>query len=388
MKIKVNGGKVMKFCAVDLGASSTRFTSNNPKVSIIPNNMVFLDKDTFVDLKPQEDTLVGSLEVIIEKEEASDFFPVKALIGAMAERYSSENDRPSVMMNKHKQRINYVSGIVAAAFTRLMDNIEEDMDLYVALPPIEVRHAKGIVADNFKGSYKVTFPKYKGGTVLEFKITNVVCQEESLMSLTSFFFNMNGNPNEKSAAYTVGNILSLDIGASTTDLAIVKNSRYNDKSGQTYKTGGNIARDYLIDEIRMVEGYDLPIEDAERTMAEGRLQMGNTYKDVSDIVDRAKRKLAKQVVMQMQGYFRQIDIPIQTIRAIIVSGGGSLPSQYIQNGEVVETTKPMSFYITEYLQEVCPGVDVVPYGDDSRMANIRGLFIRASLDALKKSKTA
>jgi len=378
----------MKFCAVDLGASSTRFTSNSGKVSVIPNNMVFLEKDAFVDIKPHEDTLVNSLEVVIEKDGDSEFYPVKVLIGAMAERYSSENDRPSVMMNKHKQRINYVSGIVATAFTKIMDNVEEDIDLYVALPPIEVRHAKEIVSSNFLGKYKVTLPKYKGGTVLEFTIKSVNCHEESLMSLTSFFFNTNGTPNEKSKPYYVGNVLSLDIGASTTDLAIVKNARYNDKSGQTYKTGGNIARDYLIDEIRMLEGYDLPIEDAERTMAEGRLQMGNTYKDVSDIVDRAKRKFAKSVVLHMQGYFRQIDIPIQTIRAIIVSGGGSLSSQFIQNGEVVETTKPMSYYITEYLQEICSGVDVVPYGEDSRLANIKGLYIRASLDNAKKSKTA
>lgn len=377
----------MNFTAVDLGASSTRYTSDCGKISVIPNNMVFLDPDKKVDIEPYDDSIESALEVKIVKEGDSKFFPVKALVGQMAERFSSNNDRPSVLANKHVQRINYVSGVLAVALSKLAYGLDEQIKLYVALPPIEVKNAKEIVKENFIGDYTVTFPKYKGGTTVKFSIVDVACHEESCMAVLSYFFTLEGIPNQENKKYLTGNVLSLDIGASTTDLAIVRNGGYLDKSGQTYKTGGNIARDYLIDTIRAKYGFDLPARDAELTMAEGRVQLGNKYEDVSDLVDEAKRNFAKSVVNQMQGYFRQVDIPIQTIRAIIVSGGGSMQSEYVnEQGETVKTSEPMSHYITEALKEICDGIEVEPYGDSPRLANIKGLFIRAKVEAVSQAR--
>ncbi len=377
----------MNFVAVDLGASGTRYTSDSGKVSMLPNNMVFLEPDKKTDLEPQDTNIESALEVKIVKDGDSKFFPVKALIGSMAERYSSNNERPSVMSNKHTQRINYVSGVVAAALSKIAYNLEDSIKLYVALPPIEVKTAKEIVKESFEGDYTVTFPKYNGGTTVKLSLVDVSCFEESFMAMLSYFFSVNGTPNEEAKKYLIGNVLSLDIGASTTDLAIVKNGRYLDMSGQTYKTGGNIARDYLIDAVRARYGFDLPIVDAETTMAEGRIQLGSKYEEIRDIVADAKKTFAKSVVSSMQGYFRQVNIPIQSIKAIIVSGGGSMQSQYIdENGEVVKTSEPMSFYITESLKEICEGIEVEPYGDSPRTANITGLFIRAKIDAVKAEK--
>lgn len=379
----------MSFVAVDLGASSTRFTSDSGKISVLPNNMVFLSPEVKVDLQPYDGQIESALEVVIRKEGDSKFFPLKALIGQMAERFSANNERPTVLSNKHTQKINYVSGIVAAAVSRLNHELSEEINLYVALPPIEVKTAKDIVKNNFVGQYTVEFPKFNGGKSVKVNIVDVNCYEESFMAILSYFFEMTGVPKEKASQFMSGNILSLDIGASTTDIAIVKDGRYLDKSGQTYKTGGNIARDYLTNVIRGEYGYDLPPSDAEQAMSEGRLQLGNTYVDISKTVDDAKMTCAKGIATSMQNYFRQVEIPIQSIRAIIVSGGGSLHSQYVnENGEVVVTTAPMSSYITEALKEVCAGVSVESYGESPRLANITGLFIRAKVDVSKKAHTA
>lgn len=377
----------MNFVAVDLGASSTRFTSDSGKISVLPNNMVFLTPETTVDLQPYDGQIENALEVIIRKEGDSKFFPTKVLIGQMAERFSANNERPTVLTNKHTQKINYVSGIVAAAISRLNNELSEDICLYVALPPIEVKTAKDVVRTNFVGKYTVEFPKYNGGVTVTINIVDVSCYEESFMAILSYFFEMTGVPKEKAKQYMSGNILSLDIGASTTDIAIVKDGRYLDKSGQTYKTGGNIARDFLTNVIRGEYGFDLPPSDADQAMAEGRLQMGNTYVDISNAVANAKMTCAKGIAASMQTYFRQVEIPIQTIRAIIVSGGGSMHSQYVnESGEVVVTSDPMSSYITEALKEICTGVAVESYGDSPRLANITGLFIRAKVDMNKRAQ--
>jgi len=63
-----------------------------------------------------------------------------------------------------------------------------------------------------------------------------------------------------------GNVLSLDIGASTTDLTVIQNGRYLERSGRTYRTGGNVVRDYLITAISKEYDFDLNLSDAEKTV--------------------------------------------------------------------------------------------------------------------------
>lgn len=367
----------MSFVAVDVGASCTRYVSEKGKIGILPNNVVFLGLEDTIDLQPYSEQIEDSLEVIVESDNNSEMFPIRALIGDMANRYSGLNVRPSIMLNKHSQKINYLSAIVAVALSIHRELADNSIELYWALPPVEVRTAKDIVRNNCKGKYVVTFPKFNN-LKIEFEINGVEAYEESFMALLSYFFDNSGRAREESLKYNVGNILSLDIGASTTDLAVVSNMRYLEKSGQTYKTGGNIAREFLIDDIRAMYGFDLPAEIADTVIAEGRLQLGNRYEDVSHIVEDAKQHLAEQVVEQVQGYFRKIGIPIQSIRAIVVSGGGSMQGQYVnEDNEVVITSKPMSYYITKALVEVCQGVEVETYKYNPRLAVIRGLLLRA-----------
>jgi len=381
----------MSFVAVDLGASGSRYTSDAGQISVAPNNMVMLPDMTVSNIMTDAPDVESCLEVQIERTTPASVpanFPVNALVGIMAEKHRGVNERPNMLMHKHSQRINYVSAILACAMSKLKyGDLTENLDLYIAVPPIEVEEARKVFSNVLVGGYKVTLPKYMGGTVVNFTIDEVKCYEEALMASTSFFFNMNGTPREQTKNFITGTILSLDIGASTTDLAIIKNGRYLDKSGQTFKTGGNEALDSLIDAVRSRYAIDLPVLDAEKAMVEGRLQMGNSYVDISDIVADAKTELAKKIISNMPGYFKRNDIPIQTINAIMVSGGGSMQSQYANDdGEIIKTSEPMSYYVTNEMKAWCPGVDVVEYGEDARFANIKGLFIRAKMDTRKKAE--
>ena len=102
----------------------------------------------------------------------------------------------------------------------------------------------------------------------------------------------------------------------------------------------------------------------------------------------AKEFLAGQIVTQLQNYFKTVEIPVQTIRGIIVSGGGSMQGQYVNEstGEVVKTSEPISYFVTKNMQSVCSGVEAVPYGEDARLANIRGLYIRSRVDEVQKQR--
>ena len=89
----------------------------------------------------------------------------------------------------------------------------------------------------------------------------------------------------------------------------------------------------------------------------------------------------------MQTYFKRVNIPIQTINAIIVSGGGSVQSQYSKDtGEIVKTSEPMSYFVTNELKSWSSGTDVIEYGEEARFANIKGLYIKAKFDSIRKAQ--
>lgn len=381
----------MSFVAVDLGASSSRYVSDSGQISILPNNMVWLEDGQDPMINPDAEDIESCLDIIIVKNSGSpcEYFPTTALAGIMADRFTSVHTIPLVGVKKFKQKINYVSAILNAAVSRLKYGIPEDIDLYLAVPPMEIHDAREAFASQLVGTYTVTFPKYMGGTEVKLNIKSVQCYEESYMAASSFFFNMNGVPKEQNKKYLTGNILSLDIGASTTDLSIIQNGRYLDKSGKTYRVGGNEARESLIYAISNKYDIDLSLEAADKVMAEGRLQNGNTYIDVSDLIARAKMELAKKLMTHLPLYFKSIQIDMTTINAIVVSGGGSMQSQYVNaDGEVVKTSEPMSYFVTQELLNFSSGTEVVAYGDEARLANIKGLFIRAKMEEIKKAAQA
>ena len=377
----------MSFVAVDLGASSSRYVSDSGQIAILPNNMVFLGANEDSRINPDAEDIESCLDITITKTEGPDceHFPTSVLAGIMADRYTSVHTVPLVGIKKYKQRINYVSAILNAAVSRIKYSLPEEVDLYLAVPPMEIHEAREAFGSTLPGKYLVSFPKYMGGTEVKLNVVSVQCYEESFMASTSFFFNMNGVPKEQNKRYLTGTVLSLDIGASTTDLSIIQNGRYLDKSGRTYRVGGNEARETLVYDICSKYDIDLSPEVAEKVMSEGRLQIGNNYVDVSGLVAKAKVDLAKKLMTHLPLYFKAIQIDMSTINAIIVSGGGSMQSQYVNaDGEVVKTSEPMSFYVTQELLNFSSGTEVVAYGSDARLANVKGLFIKAKMDSIKK----
>lgn len=379
----------MNFVASDLGASSTRYITDQGKIQLLPNNLVMLPYGTVTKLEKNVEDIEGNLEVTIEKEgNESSYFPVTFLAGKMAERYSSNFVTPDINKHKHKQPINYISAVLSAAVAKIKFGLDNELISVIAVPPVEINNAKQVFKQELVGKYKVTFPKYMDGVAVEFTIADVMVYEESVLAMASFFFNMNGTPKEDHRDFMRGRVLSLDIGASTSDAAIIEDGRFLERSGRTIKTGGNVARSTFINLITEQEGYNLPESDAEKAIAEGRIVEGNGYKDVSDLVNQSKKELAHQLITPLTKYFGEVGIPIQQIRAIVVSGGGSMPGQYTNDdGEVVITSEPLSKHVTEALRDICPGVLTVPYGEDARFANVKGLFIRSKMLMAKLSAT-
>jgi len=383
----------MSFVCVDIGASDTRYTDEHGEVRTVDNSMIFLPTEGS-NITPDSQDLDSSLELRIIKNDGDTLgnFPAYVMLGIMADRYRGYRTAPDINRVKHEQRVNYVSIVMVCGLSMIYAkengrHMENDIVLNVAVPPTDVRAAADAFSKGLVGSYTVEFPKYKGGVKVSFNIKKVNTYAESHMAVTSFFFDMKGKAKNENKMLLKGTVLSLDIGASTTDLTVIKNGRYLDRSGRTIRLGGNIARDKLIEEISIKFGIEYPIEEAEKVMREGRIQMGNSYEDAKELVNNAKRELAAQLMQYITNYFKSIGIPMNLINAVVVSGGGSLPGKYkTENNAEFKTSEPMSKFITEELVGISKNTQVIEYGDDARLANIIGLYIRSMLHHVNTEK--
>ena len=120
----------------------------------------------------------------------------------------------------------------------------------------------------------------------------------------------------------------------------------------------------------------------------GRLAMGSKHIEMGEALRRAKQDFARGIVEQLQPYFNLVGIPLSTVKAIIVSGGGSMASTYISNeGKQITMCGPASEFITKELTEVVDGVEVISTPDEPRTANIRGMLIMAMMEIKMRQKT-
>jgi len=344
------------FVAGDIGTSETRISADGTITLRIPNNCVFLSGPTLASFEGGKDTLT-SIEAVIEGLEDK---PITVLFGEMASRYSANNLRPSPLEAKYKQHINMVSIIVGTALARL-EKGNTPADLYLALPPVEVNKAREALKASLGGEYRVEFPKLNRAARVKFNEINVY--EESRMAGVAFMAQI-------SEEYRSGTVLSVDIGAGTTDLALFIDGVFHERSAKTYKVGGNIAREFLIDDIAVEYDCELPIADAEVVISTGLLKLGNTKQKVVSNVNDAKRQFANLLVESIQQYFRAVGVPIQTVNAFLLSGGGSLTGS-------CDGSRSVASYVVDALKAVCPGIDTIEYKGDARMANLEGLCITA-----------
>lgn len=351
-----------EYVVIDIGTSETRVCTESGKALRVPNNCVRLTNATDSTF-PGGDSVLDSLEVCIKGYGEED---VHLLYGKMAERYSKTTERPSPLSAKHTQELNHYSIIVGAALARA-ELGNKASDLYLALPPVEVRKARKKLAGMLGGDYIVELPKLNKS--IRVKFTNVYCFEESRMSAEAFMVQL-------SEDHKSGRVLSVDIGAGTTDLAIYDNGVFLEKSAKSYRIGGNTAREYLIESIASEYDCDLSVSDAEEVMTTGLMKSGNTKVDVVELVNEAKEEFAEELLAKISEYFKAVGIAMQTVNAFLVSGGGALAG----TARGMNTT--VSYVVSE-LNKVCAGIDTVEYQGDTRLANLAGLRLQAESDYAK-----
>ena len=385
----------MLHICTDQGASSTRFSVNNSKVYKNPNNFIEVDIESDIRNTPYTQEFVDNMDLTISKDGESDFFPVRILGGTLAERYSSSSAKPSMLSSKSRQPVNYYSVISSVVNSILLSEDAEDckspvdVTCYMCLPPVEItgnNENEDYVKSQLAGKYTVRLNKM--GREIEFNIKEVNVYAESVLAVVAFLFNQDATQRTEMAKYNKGYILGFDIGASTADLVLIKDRRFIEHSGYTCKLGGNIIDDLMRSEIRRKFGTEVSNDDIIEAVRTGRLAYGSSYKDVSAELQKCKKQYASMLFEKVETYFASNNIGLQSIKAVFMSGGGSMQSSYMdESGKEVVTSPSVGEYIDEMLKKVCDSVDMVLSPSvNPRECNIVGLIL--SMNAQRKRNKA
>lgn len=385
----------MLHICTDQGASSTRFSVNNSKVYKNPNNFIEVDIESDIRNTPYTQEFVDNMDLTISKDGESDFFPVRILGGTLAERYSSSSAKPSMLSSKSRQPVNYYSVISSVVNSILLSEDAEDckspvdVTCYMCLPPVEItgnNENEDYVKSQLAGKYTVRLNKM--GREIEFNIKEVNVYAESVLAVVAFLFNQDATQRTEMAKYNKGYILGFDLGASTADLVLIKDRRFIEHSGYTCKLGGNIIDDLMRSEIRRKFGTEVSNDDIIEAVRTGRLAYGSSYKDVSAELQKCKKQYASMLFEKVETYFASNNIGLQSIKAVFMSGGGSMQSSYMdESGKEVITSPSVGEYIDEMLKKVCDSVDMVLSPSvNPRECNIVGLIL--SMNAQRKRNKA
>jgi hypothetical protein len=377
------------FICVDIGNSETRFAGADGKVFHYPNNRVVLEQATAPTFKAEGNTITSALEAHIDLVGSNGSYSRKVLYGSLASRHSANNERPSVLEPKHVQDISVTSVLLSVALSRLMADEDTSglVDIYIAVPPVEVEKAsdtnekaRAAFTKLMEGKVcTVFFPKLN--RTITFEIGSVHCYEESFMATLAFFFDEHCDVRKGAEDFLTGNVLSIDIGASTTDLVVVQDGSYLEHSGRTYQAGGNLVRENLIEVVQREFGVELPVRDVEDVIVTGLLRRGIDVKNVGELVDQCKRVAAESLYALIEQYFRKINIPLESFRGVVVTGGGALRGGYTSDsGEFVSTSRSVGDYVVDMLSARCSGIVALECDLDSREANTLGLYVMARLN--------
>lgn len=385
----------MLHICTDQGASSTRFSVNNSKVYKNPNNFIEVDIESDIRNTPYTQEFVDNMDLTISKDGESDFFPVRILGGTLAERYSSSSAKPSMLSSKSRQPVNYYSVISSVVNSILLSEDAEDckspldVTCYMCLPPVEItgnNENEDYVKSQLAGKYTVRLNKMD--REIEFNIKEVNVYAESVLAVVAFLFNQDATQRTEMAKYNKGYILGFDLGASTADLVLIKDRRFIEHSGYTCKLGGNIIDDLMRSEIRRKFGTEVSNDDIIEAVRTGRLAYGSSYKDVSAELQKCKKQYASMLFEKVETYFASNNIGLQSIKAVFMSGGGSMQSSYLdESGKEIITSPSVGEYIDEMLKKVCDSVDMVLSPSvNPRECNIVGLIL--SMNAQRKRNKA
>ena len=373
--------KQLTMC-VDMGASETKYNIDELVLhQALSNNMVLRSEPSATNKFSNE--RLENFEMCVTTEDDKTGTPIEPLLGkyvsfgSYATRGLDVSTKPSIDDKKCTQSLNYASVLAVIAYEVERGNLWGEIKVALAVPPIELTQAQKKF-EALIGKYKVLL--VGGGRIpefeAEFEITGVTCYSEPMLTSTAFLFAKRGLKHPELMKKT---LLLFDIGASTTDVGIVQNGVYIERTQKTIRIGGNMIRDMLKDAIYEEHEVLLAREALEEAVKCGYIELCGEKVSIVDLLDQTREHCALRIREAMATYFKDAEIDAKTLSALVFSGGGSLSAKAEDDDADIHDEHSVGTYIAAQFGKL----PVYTYGEDARFANVDGLVLH-ELMASKK----
>lgn len=186
----------------------------------------------------------------------------------------------------------------------------------------------------------------------------------------------------KSVAQT--NILVVDMGDGTTDLALIRETTLSQKSLHSVPMGGSTITQNLKKEMEQRYGHAFSLDTMQKATITGELQIGNRTMDISKDVERIRKTSAVSVANSIKGYFDTLGESIDEINYILLCGGGAIPQeqgyemksyQEFMREELQNMMRYADFLEMPYIKQVGKDGKETQIQMNPRLLNVIGLGI-------------
>lgn len=231
--------------------------------------------------------------------------------------------------------------------TSSITELDITWDIVVLLPPGDVDLGREKMVELIKsvGYVDATYPQVR----MPITVNRITVLPEGFCAYIGAVYDR-GKVIRKEMEYLTKEVtLVCDIGAGTTDILIVSKGGVINTSKFTINRGGNNVIQLVRSALR-AEGITLSETEIAEGIINGYVRDGVKTFDLTEILAKAKKEIAQQLVADMQGYLEETQFPIRSIARILVCGGGAMSS---------ENSKSLGDSILEYLRKLAPNVELV-----------------------------
>lgn len=364
---------------VDLGNSETRaeviYSGRSVKLEI-PNAYYVLHENYTIpeDYRNDDSTVFGcDGEYIANGELVSHEFSTRSMRPTGRNKKSAQITSKYSIMTVMIKAIAIISGNMATIPT----DINWVFDVACLLPPDEqsnkddVSNMKSMISD-ITEIQCVSPINYK----VPVSIKEIRIFPEGVVAYTAAMFSMKDGKvvaNAENMKYRQGYTLVMDIGAGTTDFAMVFNGKFVAASKTTIQIGGNFVEKTCKREIRLQ--YSNAPTDMTEVIEKGVYTRGNERIIVDDILVRVKQEFAAVLNKEIVEYLEVTQIPVHELKGLLVIGGGAIATE--RDGKII--SESLAYPLCESIRSMAKSVEFIKIDVNPRFANIEGLHIMSTM---------
>ena len=235
---------------------------------------------------------------------------------------------------------------LARLFHTKIDQIDVTWDLVVLLPPVDMAN-KAAMIEHVSHTTEIDFTEPEAHFNVKYDSVKVL--PEGLSAFFAVWFDKNKNIRKEFKDFGDKSVLVLDIGAGTTDLAVIEDYQVIDNTRDTIRIGGNNLcqkiyralreRDIVLSESRVQQG-----------IFDGYVQDGSVQHDIVDLIDEFTLEIAQSMTSAIRGSFDNNMYNPRDISYLLVVGGGAISGK--GHHQIAEE-------LCKYMKELSPNISVV-----------------------------